>query len=189
MRKDKKYIPIECEIDDRDNKFMYVLYGKPSKRFIKSKIKLFFEQRKHNKDYFKPMYESLLYESPDLNTMIQYADFIRLIERVLFYNNDIKIKSEDKDMIYSDSSISDKNKNLILILKDNVIITFNMYPDESKLTIDVNYNFGKKSKMKFTVIDREVCSNGLHDDNLMITILERLQEAMAALFKEYYLKI
>lgn len=180
---------IEEEIDERDNKFMYVLYGKPSPRYVKSKIKLFFMKRKHYKNYFLPMYNYLLTESPDIDTLIEFADFIRLIERVLFYNNDIKIRSSEKDVIYSDSNINSANKNLILILKDNVIITFNMYPYDNKLTIDINYNFGKRAKMNFTIINREICSTSIHDDNLMITILERLQNAMSELFKEYYLKI
>ena len=189
MRLKNKYEIIETEIDERDNKFMYILYGKPSPRHIKSKIKLFFKKRKHYRDYFLPMYNSLLTESPDIDRLIEFADFIRLLEKVLFYNNDIKIKSDTKDVIYSDSNMNSANKNLILILKDNVIITFNIYPYDNKLTIDINYNFGKRAKMNFTIVNRQMCSDNIHDDNLMITVLERLQSTMAELFKEYYLKI
>ena len=39
MRLKNKYEIIKTEIDERDNKFMYILYGKPSPRHIKSKIK------------------------------------------------------------------------------------------------------------------------------------------------------
>ena len=78
MRLKNKYEIIETEIDERDNKFMYILYGKPSPRHIKSKIKLFFKKRKHYRDYFLPVYNSLLTESPDIDRLIEFADFIRL---------------------------------------------------------------------------------------------------------------
>lgn len=178
----------DADLGLEDNIFMYILYSKPNKRYIKSKFKLFFKSRKHKKEAFLPMYNKLKTESADIETLCKFADFIRLIEFVLFYKNDINRK-ENRDMIYSDSSINDTKKNLIMILKEDITIKFFIDPRENKLTIDVSYNFGKRPKAKFVIVDREICTETVHQDNLLITINERLQDCMAELFKEYYFKI
>ena len=174
---------------DNNNKFINILYGKPTGKYEKNKIKLYFKQKEYYKKVFYPVYKELLEESPDIETLCEFADFIRLLEKVFFYNNDIKIKSNERDYIYSDSNINSIDKNLILILKDNIMIKFNMKPKDNKLTINIDYQFGKRAKMTFIIVDRYVEYSSYHEVNLMITVLERLQSTMSELFKEYYFKV
>lgn len=174
---------------DNNNKFINILYGKPTGKYEKNKIKLYFKQKEYYKKAFYPVYKELLEESPDIETLCEFADFIRLLEKVFFYNNDIKIKSNERDYIYSDSNINSIDKNLILILKDNIMIKFNMKPKDNKLTINIDYQFGKRAKMTFIIVDRYVEYSSYHEENLMITVLERLQSTMSELFKEYYFKV
>ena len=99
---------------------------------------------------------------------------------------------EKVDKLISDSKLINEKKILILDLsKEQVIITFTMEHkgEDEVIDIQVKYNFGKKSIMNYTVVNREAKYDSIHSENLMITILDRLQKAMAKLFWDYYDKI
>ena len=178
------------------NNYMNLLYSKP-KRYMYKKgllgyIKYRYNEYKYRKDKIINTYNILLSTSPSYNTMCEFADFIRLLERVLFYRNALLKDGEDKyDKLSSDSELSNSKKNLVLELKEDVLITFNMYTKDKDeiIEIKVRYNFGKKAVMNYLVVNREVKYDSIHSENLMITILERLQKAMSKLFLDYYNKI
>lgn len=179
------------------NTYMNILYKKPLRSYYKKGIfgyiKYKYKERKYYKNNILPLYTELYNTSPDFNTMYMYADFIRLLERVFFYNNAYSKDTTVKiDKLMSDNDVTNPVKVLILDLEeDNVTITFKIYKQNEQEIIEtkVNYNFGKKSCMNYKIVDRDVIYDSIHSENLMITILERLQHAMGKLFLEYYLKL
>lgn len=204
---DKKY-PFQLQFDFvfkgdtaqekiETNTLINLLYAKPDYNSYKdksfSKIRHRIAKHKYRKNYILPVYNKLLNNSPSFDTMCIYADFIRLLEKVFFYKNDIVMNDEEKvDKLISDSKLINEKKILILDLsKEQVIITFTMEHkgDDEVIDIQVKYNFGKKSIMNYTVVNREAKYDSIHSENLMITILDRLQKAMAKLFLDYYDKI
>lgn len=184
------------------NKFINLLYRKPLRSYFDKNLigffKYKFKERKYYKENIKPLYNELKTQSPDFNTMYEYADFIRLLERVFFYKNSYD-KEYDGDKLLCESNVGVSPKIMILdLVKDDVIIAFKIYKEsqtilstsyDEVIEIRVNYNFGKKSTMNYKIVNREVDYDSIHSENLMITILERLQEAMAKLFLDYYNKI
>lgn len=184
------------------NKFINLLYRKPLRSYFDNNLigffKYKFKERKYYKENIKPLYNELKTQSPDFNTMYEYADFIRLLERVFFYKNSYD-KEYDGDKLLCESNVGVSPKIMILdLVKDDVIIAFKIYKEsqtilstsyDEVIEIRVNYNFGKKSTMNYKIVNREVDYDSIHSENLMITILERLQEAMAKLFLDYYNKI
>lgn len=179
------------------NKYINLLYSKPQRISYKKSIfgyfSYIFTKHKYRRKTILPVYNELLTTSPSFETMCNYANFIRLLEKVFFYNNALLKDNDEKyDKLVSDSELNNNKKNLILDLgKDNVLITFTMennYGDEV-IDIKVRYNFGKKSTMNYVVVNRDIVYDSIHSENLMITILERLQKSMAKLFLDYYDKI
>lgn len=181
------------------NYLMNKLYSKPQRiSFSKSIIGTIKYKRalyKFKKEEIMPVYNKLLTESPDFNVMYMYSDFIRLIERVFFYRNALDRYDDNTpkvDKLVCDSDINSTNKILILDLEnENVMITFNIYKENEQCIIDmkVRYEFGKKSTMNYKIVDRYIEYDSIHSENLMITIIDRLQKAMAKLFLDYYNKI
>lgn len=181
------------------NYLMNKLYSKPQRiSFSKSiigTIKYKHALYKFKKEEIMPVYNKLLTESPDFNVMYMYSDFIRLLERVFFYRNALDRYDDNTpkvDKLVCDSDINSTNKILILDLEnENVMITFNIYKENEQCIIDmkVRYEFGKKSTMNYKIVDRHIEYDSIHSENLMITIIDRLQKAMANLFLDYYNKI
>ena len=179
------------------NKYMNILYAKPQRssfdKGLLGTIKYKLKEHTYRKNIIIPLYNELLNTSPSFDVMYTYSDFIRLLERVFFYKNAMLKNDEEKyDKLVSDSELNNLKKVLILDLgNDDVFITFTMdYRDEDEvIEIKVKYNFGKKASQTYVVVNREVNYDSIHSENLMITILERLQKAMAKLFLDYYNKI
>ena len=126
-------------------------------------------------------------------------DFIKILEMVFFYHNDIKYIPEidDNIRIISDNNINDKTKKNLTIIdeKDKVVITFNMhseYLDEYNyndyIVINCKNGFGKHMSTEFLICNREVINDSINNNthNLLYNINHLLSRCMADLFMKYY---
>ena len=124
--------------------------------------------------------------------MWEFAQFVRYVEKVLFYKN-----NPDNDL-YVDTKLDDVEKREFLINGDEYKIYFHLNSQRDDL-LDTTYNvinikvirdFGKKMINEYTIINEQVKLNSLGDNILIITInnllfdisLKVLNEIMDKLF-------
>jgi hypothetical protein len=145
------------------------------------------------------MIKKLRNTAPSFIMMCEMADFIKILEKVFFYKNDVRRLRDQGPLItklLSDNNI-DKEDEKALILemqKEEVVIRFLMSrkwnPDTEKyddiIDVKVNCDFGKKLYLNFKIINTKVDFESVHDYNLMYNINIILQDSMADLFETYY---
>ena len=182
------------EMTNKDtNVFLDVLYNKPildpSAGFFK-KIAYKFRLRKYTRENFTPLYENIRCNNLSFVFMVDLSDFIKSIEKVFHYKNDIKENSNDIKLL-SDNKWDKDDQVKSLIIADtpnNAVTTIELsresVGDDYKdiVQIVVKNNFGKKLQTKFTIINTEVKIDNRDDYNLLFNINKQLSE----LFKKYY---
>ena len=106
--------------DINNNVFATLLYNKP-KNIIKERIYYFKEIR--------PLLKRIKKGPIPFNMMVDFSNFIKIIEIVWFYHNDIKyIKDIDDEIrIISDNQIgNNQKKNLTILVEGKATIIINM---------------------------------------------------------------
>ena len=179
------------------NVFLDVLYNKPildpSAGFFK-KIVYKFRLRKYTRENFTPLYENIRCNNLSFVFMVDLSDFIKSIEKVFHYKNDIKENSNDIKLL-SDNKWDKDDQVKSLIIADtlnNAVTTIELsresVGDDYKdiVQIVVKNNFGKKLQTKFTIINTEVKIDNRDDYNLLFNINKQLRELSSELFKKYY---
>jgi len=185
-----------------DNMFAKMLYEKPmcqNKDSIFKKIKTYIKRKNYESTTIKPMVYRLRNTPPSFIVMCEMADFIKIIEKVFFYKNDIRNAKDTGELvtkILSDNKITQDDKKVIILemQKDMVTMTFTMTKIYNKETDTYNdiinvvlyYAFGRKLLIKFDIINEKIEFESVHDLNLMYNINIILQNAMADLFEQYY---
>lgn len=185
-----------------DNMFAKLIYEKPVHQrgdSIFKKIKYWIKRRDYEKSVINPMINKLRNTSPSFMIMSEMSDFIKIVEKVFFYKNDMRKSWETgvlETRILSDNSInSDDFKMMILELqKEMVTIVFKMtrkYNEDIKdydeiIEVKLSYSFGKKLHIVFKIINTVIEFDSVHDYNLMYNINIILQDAIANIFEEYY---
>ena len=183
--------------DGNTNVFLDVLYNKPildpSAGFFK-KIAYNFKLRKYTRENFTPLYENIRCNNLSFVFMVDLSDFIKSIEKVFHYKNDIKENSNDIKLL-SDNKWDKDDQVKSLIIADtlnNAVTTIELsresVGDDYKdiVQIVVKNNFGKKLQTKFTIINTEVKIDNRDDYNLLFNINKQLRELSSELFKKYY---
>lgn len=179
------------------NVFLDVLYNKPildpSAGFFK-KITYKFRLRKYTRENFTPLYENIRCNNLSFVFMVDLSDFIKSIEKVFHYKNDIKENSNDIKLL-SDNKWDKDDQVKSLIIADtlnNAVTTIELsresVGDDYKdiVQIVVKNNFGKKLQTKFTIINTEVKIDNRDDYNLLFNINKQLRDLSSELFKKYY---
>lgn len=187
-----------------NNMFARMIYEKPIHQrgdSILKKIKFWIKRKEYEKTVINPMIASLRNTAPSFITMCEMTDFIKIIEKVFFYKNDIRKSWETGEMetrLLSDNKITSNDiKRMILEMQEEMVTIvfkmtrkYNMETSEYDDIIDVKLTceFGKKLHIQFSIINTEIEFNSIHDYNLMYNINIILQDAMADIFEEYYNK-
>lgn len=179
-------------VDINNNVFATLLYNKP-KNIIKERIYYFKEIR--------PLLKRIKKGPIPFNMMVEFSNFIKIIEIVWFYHNDIKyIKDIDDEIrIISDNQIgNNQKKNLTILVEGKATIIINMEhiievqgtDGKEMIYIDCRNEFGKKINTKFEITNAEITGGEINDNNynLLYNINHLLQELMFKLFKTYYKK-
>lgn len=178
-------------IDSMDNNmYANILYHKP---------KNIFKRIIYYLAIAKPHYKRLKNNEASFTDMCLFSDFIKILEMVFFYHNDIKYIPEidDNIRIISDNNINDKTKKNLTIIdeKDKVVITFNMhsefldeYNSNDYIVINCKNGFGKHMSTEFLICNREVINDSINNNthNLLYNINHLLSRCMAELFMKYY---
>lgn len=186
--------------DIDNNQFALILYNKPildPKAGFFGKLSYKFKERKYRKREAIPVYEMLKGKEPSFTTLIDFSDFIKIIEKVFFYNNEVP--KEPSIKLLSDNSYkgSDEIKKIIIAnTEDNVFITLELQRDfvpsledyADIINITVKNEFGKKIKTMFTIINTQISIDNKDDYNLLFNINRSLMKLMSELFMKYYLK-
>ena len=183
--------------NNNTNVFLDVLYNKPildpPAGFFK-KIAYKFRLRKYTRENFTPLYENIRCNNLSFVFMVDLSDFIKSIEKVFHYKNDIKENSNDIKLL-SDNKWDKDDQVKSLIIADtlnNAVTTIELsresVGDDYKdiVQIVVKNNFGKKLQTKFTIINTEVKIDNRDDYNLLFNINKQLRDLSSELFKKYY---
>lgn len=177
---DKSYFPSATDWDEEDvvvgHTFMFY---KPI--YKKQKVNV---GKRRLYELAKEFIDELSVTSLTMTTINQFCDFVRVIEKCLFYIND------NNNHIFVDSGIEDTKK-VIAFKSDDIqfkIDTLSVKDPMEKskyhevLEIEVKRLYGKKMENKFTVVDREVKYNDDSDLYLVNTLNMILLSNMKALF-------
>lgn len=181
------------------NSYINILYNKPVLihtglfRKIKYKIKEYF----YRINVLNPAINLLKLENPSFLQLVEFSDFIKILEKVFFYNNCIQQDGEKSIKLLSDNSYNKNDEIKKLIISDtinNVIINIEMKKDYNSETgeydenvyILVSNNFGKKLKTEFLVVNSYINYTDKNDYNLMYNINELLRKLMSDLLLHYY---
>lgn len=180
-------------VNEEVNLFASLLYRKP---------KGFFKERIYYFKKIRPILKKIEKGPIPFIWMVEFSNFVKILEMVWFYHNDIKyVEGLDEDIrIISDNKIDDNTKkNLTILLekqKVTIIINMERFRDEDidtittdVINIDCRNEFGKKLNTKFEIVDGKITGH-INDNtyNLMYNINHILQESMYKLFKTYYNK-
>ena len=179
------------DIDSMDNNlYAQLLYHKPKNIF--KRIVYYITE-------IRPEYKKLKNSEASFFTMCQFSDFIKILEMVFFYHNDIKYIPEIDEpiRIISDNSIKDTTKKNLTIVdeKNKVVITFDMrsmilddYNSDDYINIKCNNGFGKKMVTEFHICNKKVTNDSINYNtyNLLYNINHLLSKLMADLFMKYY---
>lgn len=185
-----------------DNMFANLLYDKPiSQRgdSILKRIKKWFKRKEYEANTIKPMIKKLRNTAPSFITMCEMTDFIKILEKVFFYKNDVRRQSDEGPLItklLSDNNIDKPDEKALMLemQKEEVTMRFLMSrrfnADSEKyddiIDVKVNFYFGKKLYLNYKIINTKVEFESAHDYNLMYNINIILQDSMADLFEKYY---
>lgn len=181
------------------NSYINILYNKPVLmhtglfRKIKYKIKEYF----YRINVLNPAINLLKLENPSFLQLVEFSDFIKILEKVFFYNNCIQQDGEKSIKLLSDNGYNKNDEVKKLIISDtinNVIINIEMKKDYNSETdeydenvhILVSNNFGKKLKTEFMVVNSYINYTDKNDYNLMYNINELLRKLMSDLLLHYY---
>lgn len=175
------------------NIFADLIYKKP-----KGKIKEWFYYRKE----IKPVMKKIEKGPVPFEYMVQFSDFIKILEMAFFYHNDIKyIEEIDFPIrIISDNNIKNNScedqKNLTILdeihkvtiifkLREEFIDEYNSY---QYIDIICRNEFGKKITTNFNIRNAEVLNEEInsHTHNLLYNINYLLSKCMVELFMKYY---
>lgn len=172
-------------IGEEYNKFsetIYRLYDAcyidPPQKFLVGKK----EVHVNTKKYFiltecESIVRTLASESPDFDTLYDFATFIKYMEKVFFYKNDADA------MVCCDSQIDDDNiRVLVLKTSEDVILKINMNRIKRSIDINTYRYYGKKMIFGYTIIDRKVDFKGKSDITLMNNIVLSMEKIMSSFF-------
>ena len=159
------------------------------KIFLFNKIFLFKNKRKikmsdftYEKGLDKVNY--LKSNVPTFDKLYDFCTFIRSMEKVYFFKNDIH------NIISSDYNLKEITKRNLYINTDNYRITINLelFPDDYNgevIDVQIFRKYGKKLTNNFKIKDRNVVYNDSDDLMLMNVLNMLLQNIMANTFKKY----
>ena len=173
-----------------DNKYAKLLYNKPKNIF--KRIIYYFK-------YIRPEYKLMKNKEASFKSMCEFSDFIKILEMVFFYHNDIKYIPEidNTARIISDNNIKDSTKKNLTIVdeKNKVVITFDMhsefideYNSKDYINIKCINGFGKHMCTEFHICNAEVINDSINYNthNLLYNINHLLSKLMSELFIRYY---
>jgi hypothetical protein len=184
------------------NTFAKLLFDKPAPQrndSIIKRIKLWFKRKNYEYTSIKPMINKLRNTAPSFITMCEIADFIKILEKVFFYKNDIR-KSTDttplETRLLADNKIDSIDKKAIILemQKEMITISFIMTRDYNATTekyddiikVSLYYDFGRKLHIEYKIVNTKIEFDSVYDYNLMYNINILLQDAIADLFEKYY---
>jgi len=187
------------------NTFAKLLYEKPlCKRgaSIFERFKTWIKRKNYEAMDIKPTIKKLRNTSPSFVVLCEFSDFIRILEKVFFYKNDIRTVKDDGPYVtrlLSDSGINSSDMKVLIIEMQKELVTIKLimtreYNEDAKdyddiIDIQITYAFGKKLFINYKLINGEIELNSVHDHNLLYNINLMLQDLMADLFEEYYYKL
>lgn len=188
-----------------ENTFAKLLYEKPIAQrgdSLFKRIKKWFEEKDYRATEINPMIKKLRNTAPSFLTLCEFADFIKIIEKVFFYYNDImtnnSVNSNPVTKIYADQKYDSTDKKVLIIdmpkerVTAKLTMTRRMNEEAEGIVFDdivegyMQYQFGKDLTLNFRIVNGEMDFKSVHDYNLMYNLNLVLQDVMADLFEEYY---
>lgn len=161
----------QLKLTEKSNIFMDPIYKKDNKFFgLFSYLRL------------RKTIKYLRTTMPNFALLWQLSDFIKLLEKVYFYNN------SQSNVFYS-SLKYDIGENGFRFRDNNVIITFKLHENNNMIMLDISRNKGNnlKSSMEFYDNDTSRGSELNKDDlSLFETCINTIIEESIHLMKYYY---
>lgn len=179
-------------VEEEYNKFTDVIYRLYDACYVDGADKFLVNKKEvyvNTKKYFilqecESIIRTLSKESPDFDTLYEFASFIKYIEKVFFYKNDANA------MISCDSQLDDNNSR-ILIFKTCEDVVIKIIMNKTKRSIDINtYRyFGKNMIFGYTIIDRKVEFKDKSDVVLMNNVVLTMEKMMSSFFLKIVIAI
>lgn len=179
-------------IEEEYNKFTDVIFRLYDACYVDAPDKFIVNKKDkyaNTKKYFilqecESIIRTLSKESPDFDTLYEFASFIKYIEKVFFYKNDINA------MISCDSQLDDNNTR-VLIFRQNEDVLIQITMNKAKRSIDIiTYRyFGKNMKFGYTIIDRKADFKDKSDVVLMNNIVLTMEKMMSTFFLHIVLAV
>ena len=116
----------------------------------------------------------------DFDTLYQYADFIKLTEKMFLFVNDAN------NVMVCDSSLNDTKKTLVFQLSDSMVVFNLFYDNENRITdLHIKRNTGKKMENHYRFIN----SRHANEDNLQqsdLVLIQFIAETVCNIMASYY---
>lgn len=129
------------------------------------------------------MINTLANESPDFDTLYDFASFIKYMEKVYF------IKNDETCFICCDSQLEERNTRKLIFSGEDLRITCNMKLMDNTIEIVTSRLFGRNMEYGFKIVDREVEFHGKSDAALMNNIVLIMQDQISEYFKEIVIAV
>ena len=120
--------------------------------------------------------------TPDFTMIFDFCTFVRSVEKVFFFKNDIYHNTISSD--YHIDSVTERNL-CINTDKYSIILDLSIKDFAECINIKVVRKYGKKLGNNFKIRDRHIVYNDC-DDLMLINIINKLlQKYMSKMFKHY----
>ena len=172
------------------NRFTDIIYrlhdacyiNEPKDYIIRGKTVLVNTEKYFLLEEAEHLIRDLAKESPDIETLYEFATFVKYMEKIFFYKN-------DKDsIICCDSMLEDKPRRLVFNTEE-LMISADIQLDKNRIDILVSRNYGRNMKNGYTIINRKVDFEGKSDLVLMNNVTLIMQKLISNFVFEIVLAI
>ncbi len=124
-------------------------------------------------------------KAPEFDTLFDFGTFIRSMEKVFMYKNDVN------SVVCCDTPIESKNKRTLIFNIDNITISMDLERslDTERIDIKIRRNYGKKLSNHFIILNRDIVYNDTDDLMLINVINYTIQNIMADILWNYVLAV
>ena len=153
-------------------------------RYINDKVpyRYFLRRIIHNISVYR-FKRNILNGSPSFNILWQMADFVKLSERIFFYNNNTE------GLIYYSNNYA-TGENGFIARDDGVKIIVKLYRDTKKVTVDIWRLSGSNAKTILTFTQDEWDNTPtVYDEMLLELVIKIINHNVIYLFNKCYSKM
>jgi hypothetical protein len=145
----------------------------PEKHTIRNHIKAY-----KSRERYDAFIDTIMHGSPDLNLLWQFADFIKLSERIYGYDN------SSKNKVFSSYKYSE-GENGFKLTTETCTIVIKLFEKDNAVGIDIENTHGSKLKSNFYFEDMSWTTNPTVYDELQLDhIIDIVNQSMVSMFNE-----